>query len=67
MGFDPVQKMCKDSVAWLACRARALPNLCSRAKRFVLNFNLCRFPPLTAKAGKPRTEKWILRKASFRE
>ena len=67
MGFNPVQKMCKDSVAWLACRARALPNVCSRSKRFVLNLTLSSFPPLTAKAGQPRTEKWILRKASFCE
>ena len=69
MGFNPVQKMCKDSVAWLAMALSPI-YIFWFAKGFaftlrVMTSDVCCFPSLTAKAGKPRTEKWILRKACF--
>ena len=50
MGFDPVQKMCKDEAKVESTKGGAVGGL-----------QLAAF----CQAGKPRCEKWILRKAAL--
>ena len=52
MGFNPVQKMCKDQASTLALS--------------VSNFHIPAFAS-QIEADKPRCEKWILRKARYKD